>query len=188
MLTNGQFFSSFVFTLYLIVGLVALVGIAFGTYQAWRLSQPFRAWLKQSWLAHFIREMGAIVRVAKTHVKSFVASLVSAIIVRPWRAFVSFLTELGNALREVPWGICVGALVVCSLPFLVFFSVGMPLRSILGIVAVGSVVGTLCAPYSGWRYRALGPQKAIGVSLLTVIGGAYGSSMLVAFLIAVSSD
>ena len=188
MFTDGQFHSSFVFTLYLVAGLVALVGIAFGTYQAWRLSQPFRAWLKQSWLAHFIREMGAVVRAAKTRVKSFVASRVSAIIVRPWRAFVSFLKELGNALREVPWGICVGALMVCSLPFLVFFSVGMPLRSILGIVAAGSVVGALCAPYSGWRYRALGSQKAIGVSLLTVVGGAYGSSMLVAFLIAMASD
>ena len=188
MITNGQFFSSFVFTLCLITGLVAFAGVVFLANRVWRLSQPLREHIKQSRFAQACRQMVASMRTAKIWVKSSITSLLTTIVVRPWQAFVHLLAELGDILHKVPWGSCVGAVVVCSLPFQVFTTVGMPLRSIIGVSAAGALIGAFCAPFTGWRYRTLGPQKAIGVSLLTVVGGAYSSSMLVAFLIAMASD
>ena len=188
MITDWQFFSSFVFTLCLIAGLVAFAGVVFLANRAWRLFQPLREQIKQSRFARACRQMVAGMRTAKIWVKSSITGLLTTIVIRPWQAFVHLLAELGNTLRKVPWGICIGAVAICSLPFLVFTTVGMPLRSIIGISAAGALIGAFCAPFTGWRYRTLGPQKAIGVSLLTVVGGAYSSSMLVAVLTAMASD
>ena len=171
MLTNGQFFSSFVFTLCVIGVLVALAGIVFVAVRMWRLSQPLREWLRHSWITRIIRATGTF--------------LGATLFVRPRQTFISLLATFGNTLRQVPWGICIGILIVYSLPFLVFVAVGTPLRSIIGVAAAGALIGMLCAPFTGWHYKSLGPSRAIGVSLLTIVAGAWGSSMLIA--LAVSS-
>jgi len=184
MLTNGQFFSSFVFTLCVIGILVALAGIVFVAIRVWQLSQPLRERLRRSWVARRIRAIGTILGFTVVHVKSFMKSPLAVPVVRPWRAFIALSIALGNLLRQVPWGICVGVLVACPLPFLVFATVSMPLKSIIGIATAGALIGMFCAPFTSWYYRRLGASRALGVSLLTIVGGAWGSSMLIATLIA----
>jgi len=188
MLTNGQFFSSFVFTLYVIGVLVALFVIGFVAVQVWQFSQPLRNWLQRNWVARLIRTMGTILKIAMAHVKSFIKSLLAIPVIRPWQAFITLLTPLGNLLRKVPWDICIGISGILVLPFLIFALIGMPLRSIIGVAAAGALIGVFCAPFTGWRYRPLGPSKAIGISLLTIAGGAWVSVLLIATLIVMASD
>jgi len=110
------------------------------------------------------------------------------LVVRPWQAFIAPLTALGNMLRGIPWGICIWVLVVGISPFFVFTLTGMPLQSIIGVVAAGALIGTFCAPFTGWHYKPFGPSKAISAFLLTIVGGALGSSLFIATLIAMASD
>jgi len=62
MLTDGQFYSAFLFTLSIITGLATLVGIAFVTNRVWQFSQPIQEWLKSSWFARIIREVSTIIK------------------------------------------------------------------------------------------------------------------------------
>lgn len=191
MLTNGQFLSSFVFTLCVIGVLGALAGIAFAAVRVWRSSRPLRERLRHSWPSALIRAAGMLLGVAMTHIKSSAASLLRVLIVRPWRTFTALLVALGSLLRQVPWGVYVGVpigvLAICSLPFLVFITSGMPLRSVIGIVAAGTLIGVLCAPFSILRYgTSFG--RAVGTFFLTIFGGAWGSSMLIAILVAMVSN
>ena len=122
---------------------------------------------------------------------SFVATMgaIGVLVVLAGIVFVIFRArQIGNALRQVSWGIGVGVLVVCSLPLLVFAVVGMPLRSIIGVAAAGALIGMGCAPFIARHYGRLGVIRALGISLLTIVGGAWGSSMLVAIVIAMASD
>jgi hypothetical protein len=183
MLANGQFHSSFMFTLYCIAGciagLAAFIGILLVAKPVGRALQSFREWLGRTWFACLIREIGAIVRAARVQVKNFFLYL------------LSIITILANAFRKIPWticGTCVMVLTLCSLPFAVFFIAGMPLCSIFGVMAAGGAIGALCAPFSGWKCREFGFLKAVGISILTVIGGAICSSALIACLIAMAYD
>jgi len=187
MLVNGQFISSFVLTLCAFVVLVALIGIAFVAVLVWRLLQPFREWLEQSWVTSIIRATGTFLGAVIAHVKSFITGLLVALFVRPWQTFISLLTKYSNALG-VALVICICVLPVCSLPFLVFATAGISLKSIFGVIAAGALIGLICAPFVGWHNRLSGLSKAIGASLLTIVGGAYGASMLIATLIAMGSD
>jgi len=187
MLTNG-FFSSFGFTLCVIGVLVALAGIVFAAIRVWRLSQPLRDWLQRSCVTRLIRATGTFLGAAIAHAKSFVAGLLAVLFVRPWQTFISLLTMLGNVLRQVPWGICVGVPIVYSLPFLMLATGGIPLQSITGIAAAGALIGILCAPFTAWHYRRLGVIRTLGMSLLIIVGGAWSSSMLIVMLIGLTSD
>lgn len=194
MLTNEHFLSVFVFTLCAMGALVTLVGVGFAAHRTWILSRPIREWLRRSWIARFVRQMGVALGIVTARVRSFMTNLLTFLVIRPWRAFIALLAMLGSMLRKVPWGmgigICISVLIFGSLPFLVFTSIGtpMPLPSIIGVVTAGALIGMICAPFIGWRYRSLGLSKAIGISFLTIAGGAWSSAMLIAVLIAMTSD
>ena len=188
MLINGQFFSSFWFTLCVIGGLVALVGAFFAAIRVWRLSQPLWDWLQRSWVTRLIRETGILLGATIAHAKSFVVGLLVALFVRPWQIFISLLATLGSAFRQVPWGICIGVPIVCSLPFLVLVALGLSLQSVIGIAAAGALIGIVCAPFMGRHYRQLGVSSMFGISLLTIFGGAWSSSMLIVMLAILTSD
>lgn len=164
MLTNEHFLSVFVFTLCAIGALLALVGIGFAAHRMWILSRPIREWLGRSWIARFIRQMGVALGIVTARVRSSMTNLLTFLVIRPWRAFIALLAMLGSMLRKIPWGmgigVCISVLIFGSLPFVVFTSIGMPLPSIIGVVAAGALIGMICAPFIGWRYRSLGLGKA----------------------------
>jgi hypothetical protein len=187
MSTNGQFFSSFVFTLYVVGILVSLSGMGFITLQAWRFSQPLRGWLQRSWFASLIREAGTMLAAAMIRIEGSVMNLFTVLIVHPWRAFITLLVAFGSLLRRIQWGICIGVLVAYSLPLPVFVISGMPLWSVIGVVAAGALIGVFCAPFVGWHYRKSGFSKAVGSCFLTIVVGTWGSSMLISILIALAS-
>ncbi len=186
-LFHGQFFASLVATLGIIGSFVVLVGIGWAALQVWRFSQPLRAWL-QHCAARFFRAIGTILEIALVYFLKVVAGLLVVLLVRPWQASISVRARLGRRLRQVPWGIGLVVLGACSLPALLFAVRGVPLPSTLGIVAAGALIGMLCAPFVGWRYRRLGLGQALGASLFTIAGGAWGSAMLIAMLVAMAAS
>jgi hypothetical protein len=103
------------------------------------------------------------------------------VIVKVWPSTLRFWRR-EKILHEMSWGKCFGILAL-SFPLLVFHEVGTSVQQVLGIAAAGALVGICGAPFAGWRYRRLGVSKAFGISLLTIVGGSWGSLMLMASLV-----
>jgi len=183
MLVNDQFLSSFVSTLGVIAVLATIAGVGFAFLWVWRLSQPVRGWFQRNFVTHLIRATETALELTRTLIENLVAGLLT-LLTQPWQVLAHALTTLKEVLRKIPWGSCTIVLVIYALPFLVFGTAGMTIQSALGVVAAGTLIGTLCALFVILRHKQLGAGKA----LCTIAGGIWSSSMLIAILIVMASD
>lgn len=189
MLFNGQFISSFVFTLCTVGVLATLLGIGYATYRARGVLHSISGWFCRR-IVLPVHQTIARVSTALACVWSLAINSVTFLLVHSGRTFVRLIIMLASIFpfREVRWDIGFGVLVAIAFPFLAFAFFGLPLQSIFGILAAGTLIGAFCAPFTVWYYRTLGTTKAIGLAFLTIVGGAYGSSLLIIMLLVMTQD
>lgn len=186
MFKPAEFSALFVITLVCAGVLAALGGTVALVVWGWPRLQNQRNWLATTRFALFAIGLCFVAGSIMSRMASLTRKLAS-LIARSFRGAAWLLVTVVSAIAALALASAVPGF-FASLPFLIFWQVGISLSSTLGIIAAGSAIGLLAAPYMGWQSRSLGILKATGMSLLTIFGGGYAACWLIALLIAMASD
>ncbi len=188
MLFGGQFSSIYFFTICLILGLFAIVGICYSIYRLWLFSRLARKKIIQL-ITPLFNLLGNTSRYLFGIIKKISIKIANFLIVPFWQKFITpILFALLSILKRIPWGKCVLAIVILCLPTLMARLLNIPFRAILPIVAGGATIGFCLAPFFNWQLYKTKPLQGVTYSLLFIIGGAWISPLIITTLIVMASD
>ena len=79
-------------------------------------------------------------------------------------------------------------LFVISFPYLGLLQLGVAIQTVSGMAAAGAVLALVAVPFTVWYFLRLGIIRAVRITLITVPGGAWFSTLMVLFIAAMTLD
>jgi len=185
MLANGDFFSGFFGALIILMAIAGFGGAGWLVFK----SREFWQYLWQEACQSRVAMVWRLADTAVDHGMSSLKGWAVTAIVFSWGLVFGLFQAFGRVYRRVLWHVCAVTLFMVVAPFLVFYTAKVSWQFVFGVLSVGAVLGVVCAPLAGGYYfRLRGVATAIGASLLSIVGGAWSTAMLMALLIVMSSD